>query len=332
MDTYSITKPKSTAFMLSRIGSYLFWMGRYLERCEHLARYVKVQYYQVLDAPRVMSREQALESILFMVGGVKAYYKKFDELTDEDVLRFCCFDQENEFSIVNIAYSVRENARSSRDLISVEAWESINRFYHSLSRYSVRNFLHERRHDFCQHVIESAYIIKGLLQNTLLHDHTWSMINIGMNLERAIQTNQILLAKLRDIQAIDREQPGAKLLINYHWGNMLRSTGGFDLSRKMYRDKRMQQHRYVLEFLVLNPYFPKSITHNLNALQHFIKQIQLSSDFRQDSSLFLVGKVASQLQYTMLSEVTGNSMDFLEELRFKLYQIGNSFQEQYLSY
>jgi len=316
--------------MLSRLANHLFWMGRYLERGEHLARYVKVQYFQVLDAPREMNKELALRSIIFMVGGIKQYFQKYDKLVDEVVLQFCCFDKKNEYSITNVTNLARDNARSARDMISQESWEAINRFHHNLSTYSVSEFVHDRHYDFCQYVIENVVIVKGLLQNTLLHDSVWSMINIGIHLERAIQINQIILAKLRDIQTTNPNDLARNLLKNYHLNNLLHCAGGFDISRKMY--KRLPDRHNVIELLILHPEFPKSIAYNLNALHHHIKVIQEKPGSSQDSALFHTGKLASQLQYTTTGEILANQIDYLEDLRNKLYEIGDLFESEYLSY
>ncbi len=316
--------------MLSRLANHLFWMGRYLERGEHLARYVKVQYFQVLDAPREMNKELALKSIIFMVGGIKKYFKKYDKLMDEVVLQFCCFDKENEYSITNVTNLARDNARSARDMISQESWEAINRFHHNLSSYSVSEFVHDRHYDFCQFVIENVVIVKGLLQNTLLHDAVWSMINIGIHLERAIQINQIFLAKLRDIQTTNPNDFAKNLLKNYHLNNLLHCAGGFDISRKMY--KKLPNRHDVLELLILHHEFPKSIAYNLDALHRHIKVIHWKPNTSKNSSLFLTGKLASQLQYMTVDEILNQEIEYLEELRDKLYNIGNVFENEYLSY
>lgn len=321
--------PRSTP-MLARNANNLFWMGRYLERGEHLSRYIKVQYYQVLDAPSEMSKEQAMESILYMVGGMEGFWEKQAELTDANVLSYCCFDRRNEFSIYNVASRVRDNARSARDLLSTEAWEAINRFYHRLGEFSLNEFFHERRYDFCQHVIESAYIVKGLLNNTLLHDATWSMINIGIHLERAIQTLQIIQAKLNDIKGIDPESAVRGLQQNYHWVNLLKSVGGFDMSRKT--SKRIPGERNVLEFLVLNPNFPKSITHNLIQLKQHLEQVEEVEAMREGTALFEVGKLAARLTYTTVPEVLEDKEAYLNKLRDCLYLIGTRFDAQYLKF
>ena len=118
--------------MLSRIANSLFWMGRYIERAEHLSRYLKVHYFSALDAPHSQSKTALLESILNMSGLNEAYTKKHKKIHEQELVSFMTLDTANPFSIIsNINYG-RENARGARDSITTELWESINIYYHSV--------------------------------------------------------------------------------------------------------------------------------------------------------------------------------------------------------
>lgn len=316
--------------MLSRIANHLFWMARYMERSEHLARYIKVQYFSSLDAPETFSRQSALISMLSMLGGMDQFNEDIETADEDKILFFCCFDESNIYSIYSALHASRENALSARDLISLESYEAINRLFHGINKFNLSVLNKERVYfDFCQHIIEGAYIVKGLFQNTLLRNQAWSIINIGIHLERAIQTTQILLSKLNDISLIDEQSVSRGVLQNYHWGNSLRSIGGFDMSRKQYR--KIPNRKNVIEFLVLNPDFPKSISQNLAMLYHHMDNIQLSKKICRSSALFLTGKLASQVKYASVEEIAHQEEKYLKDLRSKLYQIGASFEKQYLS-
>ncbi|MEM9720074.1 MAG: alpha-E domain-containing protein [Bacteroidota bacterium] len=318
--------------MLSRIANHLFWMARYMERSEHLARYLKVQYYSSLDAPEKFGKEVSLYSILFMLGGQKQYLEKYESLQEDLILKFCCFDEDNIYSIKNCISASRENARSVRNVISLEVWEAINRMFHETNRFSGLDYSQEQsRYDFFQHVIENAYIVKGMFNNTLLRDSVWSIVCIGTHLERAIQTTQILIAKLHDIHEIEDNIPpkGKVVLQNYQWTTSLRCVGGFDMSRHYY--KKMPNKRNVAEFLILHPEFPKSVAFNLVELYTNLDHINLSKDIKPSSSLFAAGKLAHRLKYTLVDGILDDLYSFLIELRDELYTLGTSFEREYLS-
>ncbi len=317
--------------MLSRIANHLFWMARYLERSEHLARYIRVQYFSSLDAPETFSRESALHSMLSMLGGLEEFENEISLSNEEKILFFCCLDERNIYSIHSALRATRENALCSRDLISLESYEAINRLFHEMNKFNVRVANKERVYfDFCQHIIEGAYIVKGLFQNTLLRNQAWSIINIGIHLERAIQTTQILLSKFQDIAMIDPQSASRGVLQNYHWSTSLRSVGGFDMSRKQYR--KIPNRKIVVDFLILNPDFPKSISHNLDNLYMHMDHIQLSKKVCRDSALFLTGKLASLVKYANVEEIAHQEEKYLQDLRTKLYQIGAAFEKQYLAF
>ena len=193
------------------------------------------------------------------------------------------------------------------------------------------NSQEQSRYDFFQYVIENAYIVKGMFNNTQLRDSVWSIICIGTHLERAIQTTQILIAKLHDIHEIEDNIPpkGKIVLQNYQWTTSLRCVGGFDMSRHYY--KKMPNQRNVAEFLILHPEFPKSVAFNMAELHINLDRINLSKTINPTSSLFAAGKLAHRLKYTQVDGILDDLYSFLIELREELYTLGATFENEYLS-
>ncbi|MEH6405919.1 MAG: alpha-E domain-containing protein, partial [Leeuwenhoekiella sp.] len=169
--------------MLARVANNLFWMGRYIERSEHVARYLNVNYFSSLDAPneRSQSRQLVLRSMLFMAGG-----EEIEEdviLNEEDVLYDVALNPDKQYSIINCLKFARENANSARDLISTELYESLNKFYHFILNYNVDHFTKRGLYDFTIHVTESTAVLRGKIRGTLLHDEVYAIIMLGVNLE-----------------------------------------------------------------------------------------------------------------------------------------------------
>ena len=336
--------------MLSRIANNLFWMGRYLERAEHLAQYIKIQYVSSLDAPLAYSKELALESILHLTGSTESYHSQYDKLTDMNVLFHTTFADENPSSIKNSIKMARENARGGRDELASEAWEVINRLYHYTCNFPGKDFPDEKRYDFYQYISDNTYIIKGTLRGTHLVNVVLAMINIGLHLERAIQVCHILSSKLRDIeqttlsetmtqtmgtmtQTLTRSLKSteeASALENYHCGNMLKSAGGFDMSRKFY--KSLPNKRNSIEFLALNPSFTRSISYNLERICRNLEIINDSQRTPPGSAKFLSGKLNARLRYMTIEEMEGREEEALNDILQLLYQFGNQFDKEYLGF
>ncbi|WP_372945343.1 alpha-E domain-containing protein, partial [Muriicola sp.] len=171
--------------MLARVANNLFWMGRYIERSEHIARYMHVNYFSSLDAPHEISRSRqfVLRSMLRMAG--EPVPGEGEELQEEEVLYKLALDPSNPFSIISNVRSTRENANSARDLISTELYESINKFYHFVLKYPVDHYKQKGLYDFSVNIIEMSSILRARIRSTLLHDEVYAIILLGVNLERA---------------------------------------------------------------------------------------------------------------------------------------------------
>ncbi len=181
-------------------------MGRYIERSEHIARYLNVNYFSSLDAPNQLSqsRQFVLRSMLFMVGDPAK--EESAQLDEEKVLYQIGLDVDFPFSIINNVKYARENANSARDLISTELYEAINKFYHFVLNYNAETFMKSGLHDFTTNVAEMTAVLRGKIRGTLLHDEIYSIIMMGVNIERATQIIRMINAKYNDAQ-----QSGGKL-------------------------------------------------------------------------------------------------------------------------
>jgi uncharacterized alpha-E superfamily protein len=315
--------------MLARIGNSLFWLGRYLERAEHVARYAKVQYASSMDAPLALSKEFMLESILNMAGLQNGYKGKFSELSEEEVLQFVAIDDDNPLSIQAFVGFLRENARGARDCISSELWETINRFYHDINTYSPQKLSNEGIHRFSEKVENSSAIIKGYIDNTLLRNEVWLLISLGIHLERAIQVSIIILNKLYDIQRVDSSHWGGPME-NHQWSVLLKSAESFDMYKRFFMIN--PNRNYVLDFLIFNSAFPKSLTYNLREVQKLIHSIAFHEKHGKGSIDFMAGKVAAQFQYLTIEEVEGSIQDFLTKTTGSLYGMANLINQKYLNY
>src|SRR4051794_20076204 len=113
--------------MLSRVAESIYWMNRYLERAENVARFIDVNFRLMLDVPSGMAVQW--EALVRITGDYEALLKRYGNATRETVIQFLTFDTENPNSILSCVRAARENARSVRESISSEMWEQVNRIY-----------------------------------------------------------------------------------------------------------------------------------------------------------------------------------------------------------
>src|SRR5262245_59405492 len=150
--------------MLSRVAESIYWMSRYLERAENIARYVNVNLQLMCDQPG--AREQ-WEPFIVASGDHEPFLRLYDIATRENVLQFLTFEERNPNSILSCLSRARENARRIREIISSEMWEQINMFYYSVRGSALKLNGEFDSHQFFTHVINSHQLFLGITDSSM---------------------------------------------------------------------------------------------------------------------------------------------------------------------
>jgi uncharacterized alpha-E superfamily protein len=311
--------------MLSRVADNLFWMGRYLERSEHMARFLNIQYFSTIDLPYVQMREKAMLSILDMVGIVPGD----ESLIEEDILATVALDDNNPSSIISSVYLCRENARSVRDSISTEVWEAINNLYLFVSGYPVDIYKMRGLHDFTFNTINHNNIVKGKIYQTLINDVAFHFLQLGIHLERATQIVRIIISKMKDIQFLDNLKLGPSLELQ-QCNILLDCVEAKDMCRKYYNS--LPNKHNALEFLLFVNIFPRSVIYNLNHAHAHLKLINSGRQETRGKIDYKVGKIINHLHYMEINDLDNNITGFLEETLKTIYNINSLIQEEYFIY
>ena len=310
--------------MLSRVAENLYWMGRYLERVEHLARYINVEYFSSLDVVNSRQHELAIISIADMIGLPKPDMKA--DINEEEILVASALDENNPVSIISALFSARENARSVRESISSELWESINNFYHFVSTYPVDTYKTRGLSDFTNHVIQHCSIVRGRVQNTLMHDVGWLFIQLGIQVESASQIVRIMISKIASIEEVNRMKLG-RYIQEHQWEVLLDCLEAMDMCKKYYTT--LPNRTRTIEFLLFNPDFPRSVHSRLGLILRYLQRINKTGSKYDRSIDFRVGKLISPYQYLEVHEIDDNLPAFLEELLSRIYQISDFIVDEF---
>jgi uncharacterized alpha-E superfamily protein len=308
--------------MLARIANTLYWMGRYLERTEHLARYLRVQYFTTQDAPTSQNRNFVLGSIANMAG---IQWDEQNLVEEQEVLYQVALDINNPMSILSAVTFTRENARGMRNVISTELWEVINKYYHFVNNYPVDYFKTQGLYDFTTTAGEHCSVIRGYLDSTMTHNDVWALIRLGVHLERTAQIARIISCKLYDIYTLTQGEEDSPME-NFQYTVLLKLLESFDMNRHHYRAAPDRQK--ALEFLVLNPDFPRSIAFNLRQIQYFIKKLGLRGT-TSNSVNFKVGRLCAQFQYLLFSEIEDEIGAFVSGTLNQVYELHEALEKEY---
>jgi uncharacterized alpha-E superfamily protein len=308
--------------MLARVANSLYWTGRYIERSEHLARYLKVQYFSMLDAPMSQNKDFILQSIMTMYG---LDFEPEAPLDEPAVLLQLGLDAENPTSLLSTIFAARENARSVRYTISTELWEVINQYYLFVREYSAEYYQSRGLYDFTVSVAKHCAIVRSYLDHTLVHDDVWVFIELGIHLERAAQIARILNSKLHDIEVITGNAANIPLR-RYQWTITLKVLEAFDMHRRVYRKAQTQPS--VIEFLTSNIHFPRSIAYNLHRIYELVQRLE-TADTDKKSVRFKAGKLSGYFSHLEYSEIKDDLPGFLNQSLDQIYGLHTLIDNKY---
>ena len=305
--------------MLSRVAESVYWISRYIERAENVARVVGVNLKLEIDL-HGLSEEQ-WDPMVKVGGDDTEFLQRYDGPNRASVIEFLALAAQNPNSVVSCLAEARENARTVREIISSEMWEEINRFYLALTRDGARDRALGEAADFFQQVQRTSHLIEGTKNETMEHGEAWHFTRLGRYVERADQTSRILDVKyfLLLPSAADVGKPVDDL----QWSALLRSTSGFESYRRLYG---LVSRDSVVEFLLFDRAFPRSVHHCVTQAQaslHAVTGTPLRR-FANEAEQRL-GRLVADLDYTDAQEVIGRGLhEVIDELQDRFNQVGGA--------
>lgn len=256
--------------MLARVAESLYWMGRYIERSEHCSRYLRVQYFSTLEAPMLQNTDFTLRSILFMSS---TDFDTNSSVKAKDVWQKVIFDLNNRNSLCSLSYKARENARSIKNIISMELWENINKWHLYNQSLDVLQFNFPMIFEYTAEYIKHIALIKSSAQTTLLHNDVLRFLSLGIYVERAFQVTRITKSKISDSSILSNNGANLPLQI-YQWNILLRSLEAYDIYNSYYKGAHLSKES-VLNLILNNPIFERSIFFTSERIKTHLKGISV---------------------------------------------------------
>ena len=237
--------------LLARFAENGFWMARYMERAENLARTIDVNETFAQNSEGV----NEWLPIVQLYADSERFFEGHAEATADAVLHFYVLDRENPNSLVSTVYMARENARSLRHLISTETWSHLNVFYNRLLKLQPRDIELSRLSRLCQSIKEDCQLHTGIIEGTGYRDQAWYIYQIGKYLERMDQTTRLLDINyhrlLPSLQQVGTEIDASR------WNAVLRSVAAYHAFRRVH--PRGMSPKTVAGFLLSDRSFQRSI-------------------------------------------------------------------------
>jgi uncharacterized alpha-E superfamily protein len=312
--------------MLSRVANSIYWMSRYLERAENIARFIGVNLNLSLDMPAGFGEQW--EPLVSTTGDNELFDKHYRIPTRENVMHFLTFDRENPNSILSCVRHARENARSVREVISSEMWEQANRFYLLVMRAAGNKSVIDNPHDFYTAVKTESHLFDGITEATMSHDEPWHFLQMGELLERADKTSRILDVKYYIL--LPQEKVIGAAVDNIQWAALLKSASALEMYRK--HSKQINPTK-VADFLLFNRAFPRSVQSCLGRAANSLYAISGSRrDGFSNVTEKQLGRLLAELNYTQIEEVIASGLhEFLDDLQTRLNRVDDAIFESFFT-
>ena len=308
--------------MLSRTADHLFWMSRYMERAENLARLLDVTWQMSLVPQLLDAVNQSWNAIIALNSLEETYAAKYSTVNAENVLRFMVSDADNYASIHSCLRLARENAHAVRGTITTEMWETLNSTWLEAREKSFEQIWGAGIGDFFEWVKMRSSLTRGTTLGTLLQDESYNFIRIGTLLERADNTARILDVKYHVLRPQDDE--GATDF--YEWGALLRSVSAFEVYRKVYRDVITPER--VAELLILHKDMPRSLHFCMNSV---IKNLELVANRQSGETTRQAGLLHAQLHYGRIEDILEQGLhEWLTDFMDRIYMLGDGISKDFL--
>ena len=312
--------------MLSRVANSIYWMCRYIERAENVARFISVNLNLLLDMPSEEGKHW--KPVVLTTGDQELFEKEDPDYNQDAVIRFLTFDRNYPNSIVCCLAAARENGRSIREIISSEMWEHLNNFYLELTSEQSIAMAYDDPHRFFKIIQMRSHLFTGLLDSTMSHGEAWNFARIGMMMERADKTSRILDVKYFMLL------PQANLvnapIDHVQWMAVLKSASAFEMFRKEHHNITPSK---VADFLIFDNLFPRSIRHCINKAKICLHRITgTPAGAAINLAEKRLGRLQSDIEYTDIEEVFEIGMhEYLDNLQGRINEVGGAIGETFFN-
>jgi len=300
--------------MLARNAEALYWIGRYVERADDTARILDVGVHQLLEDSSV--DPDYASRVLLHVLGIEPPNTELDVWSLTDLVAFSHGTQGG-CSIVDAISAARENARSAREVTSTEIWECLNTTYNALAERE-RAAKRFGPHGFLAFIEGRAAMFAGLADSTLSRDDGYRFMMVGRAIERVDMTVRLLLSRVGD----SASSPA--------WVTVLRSAGAHDTYLRTYRG--VLDANRVVEFMLLDRLFPRSIFYSLKVAEHNLDELQHHPHSRVGATAEaqrLLGRARSELEFLQPGALLESLEIRLASLQRTCRDVGEALALQY---
>jgi len=314
--------------MLSRTAENLFWLARYVERAEYLARTVEATLRATALPSAYIGKSNEWESALMTAGAAFDFHRHYAVAEERNVIEYLSFSPDNPSSIRNCIDNARLNARAVRTALTGEMWDTINSGWIELQglwKAGARS--RDELDGFLRLVQEISLRFDGSAYRTMLRNDAYWFSRLGLHLERADNTARILDVKYH-VLLPDKEHVGGPLDY-YQWTAILRSVSALTAYHWVYRDTLKPW--LIADLLILNDMLPRSLASCYGNLVRNLDQIAVAYG-QQGPSQRQARGIRNRLEHSKMDDIFQRGLhEFIQEFLTDNARLGEIIASQYLN-
>jgi uncharacterized alpha-E superfamily protein len=281
--------------MLSRAADALFWLARYMERIDNLARLIEAAQ----SMAGVSSEAEEWRSALAAAGVDELYDEAYSEITPDSAARFLC-NGTNPSSIINCIANARINARAMRTSLTRDMWEAVNQGWIESRVLQDRHFSPAVLPETLDWVRQLSTRFTGAYETTMLRSDSYWFVRLGAALERADNTARILDVKYHLL--LPRESSGVGGMLDYYqWTSVLRAVSAVRAYQWLYREEVKPWN--VAEMMILRPEMPRSLRSCYDTITLCLDELAKSHGGRRGECHRMAGSIAAELRFGRISDI-----------------------------
>jgi uncharacterized alpha-E superfamily protein len=311
--------------MLSRVADSLYWMSRYLERAEHTARLIDVDFQLRLD----QSPEAGGGRWWRLLDALQAPPPDDGKIDATTLTHILTLDKANSSSIISCVAAARENLRQVREQCSTEMWEQLNRLYLQVNSTISSEAWLLHSYVFFRAVQEGAHLFQGVTDSTMSHGEGWQYIQLGRYVERTEALARLIGTYFSRLpyspdQAVESEE-------YLEWVGLLKSCAAFEAYCKKYTAELRPLR--VAEFLLLNPEFPHSVRFSVDMVHAALRAIAELTERKAEQPVRLAGRLRATLSFSQIDEIMASGAnEYVESVRQQCGQAHTAIHQIYFDY
>ncbi len=315
--------------MLSRVADSIFWMSRYIERAENVARFIDVNMQLAMDVGgQTTTATETWAPLVITTGDNELYTELYGEPDQRKAMEFLTFDLRNPNSILSCLSAARENARTVREMISSSMWEELNKFYLMVRSAKGSTDLLDSGYEFFKQVKLGSHLLEGITVATMSHGEAWHFARMGRLLERADKTSRILDVKYYVL--LPKPSDVGTPLDTVQWSALLESASSLEMYRKKFGRITPID---VADFLILDREFPRAIHFCLIKSEDSLLRITGGQHgrFRSVAEKRL-GRLRANLDYMQIGEIIDQGLhEFIDAFQIQLNKAGDAIHDTFFA-